>query len=58
MNFPFDDFNVSPSCSTPAPTNYPKNYTHMNHVYAAPTLTIVQVIVHHGDNFPIFHMSK
>jgi hypothetical protein len=30
----------------------------MNHVYAAPTLIIVQVIVHHGDNFSIFHISR
>ena len=28
--------------------------THMNHVHIAPALTIVQVIVHIGDNFPIF----
>jgi hypothetical protein len=25
MNFSFDDFNVSPSCKTPAPTNYLQN---------------------------------
>jgi hypothetical protein len=25
MNFPFGDFNVSLSCRTPAPTNYPQN---------------------------------
>jgi hypothetical protein len=25
MNFSFDNFNVSPSCRTPVPTNYPKN---------------------------------
>ena len=32
--------------------------THMNHVHTAPTLIVVQVIVHIGDNFPIFHMSR
>jgi hypothetical protein len=58
MNFPFSDFNVSPNCRTPAPTNYPKNCTHMNHVYATSTLNIVQVIIHHGDNFPIFHTGR
>ena len=35
-----------------------KIYSQMNHVYATPTLIIIQVIVHHGDNFPIFHMGK
>ena len=33
-------------------------FTHMDHVHTAPTLIIVQVIVHHGDNFPIFHMIR
>jgi hypothetical protein len=32
--------------------------THMNYVYAAPTFIIFQVIVHHGDNFPIFHIGR
>jgi hypothetical protein len=32
--------------------------THMNHIHIAPTLIIVQVIVHPGDNSAIFLMSK
>jgi hypothetical protein len=31
---------------------------HMNHVLIALILTIVLVIVHHGDNSIIFHTSK
>ena len=30
----------------------------MNHVYAARTLIIVQVAVHYGDNFSIFHIRR
>jgi len=64
MDFQFDDFNnfsaqhVSPSGRTPAPTNYTPNFTHMDHVHIALILIIVRVIVHHGDNTPVFHMSK
>jgi hypothetical protein len=32
--------------------------SHMNYVYVALALIIVQVIVHIGDNLPIFHMDK
>jgi hypothetical protein len=32
--------------------------THINDVHIAPILIIVLVIVHHGENSPIFHMSK
>jgi hypothetical protein len=63
MNFSFDDFNnfsvqhASHSCRAPAPTTL-KIFTHMGHVYITLILTIVRVIVHHGDNSLIFHMSK
>jgi hypothetical protein len=33
-------------------------FTHINHVHIAQILIIVLVIVHPGDNVPIFHMSK
>jgi hypothetical protein len=33
-------------------------FTHINHVHIAPILIIVPVIVHLGDNAPIFHMSR
>jgi hypothetical protein len=61
MNFPFDDFNnfsiqhASHSCRALAPTNYPKIFTHMDHVHIAPILIIVLVIVHLGDNSIILH---
>jgi len=32
--------------------------THINHVHIAQILIIVPVIVHPGDNAPIFHMRK
>jgi hypothetical protein len=32
--------------------------THMDYVHIALILIIVLEIVHLGDNFPIFHMSK
>ena len=35
-----------------------KIWTHMNRVYAASALTIVQVIVYIGDNYPIFYMGR
>jgi hypothetical protein len=35
-----------------------KIFTHMDYVHIALILIIVRVIVHPGDNFPIFHMNK
>jgi hypothetical protein len=34
-----------------------KIFTHMDHVHIALILTIVRVIVHPGDNSPIFQMN-
>ena len=39
------------------PTTF-KIFTHMDHVHIAQIHIIVLAIVHHGDNFPIFHMSR
>jgi hypothetical protein len=36
----------------------PKIFTHMDHVHITLILIIVRIIVHTGDNSPIFHMSK
>ena len=39
------------------PTTF-RIFTHMGHVHIAPVDITVLAIVHPGDNFPIFYMSR
>jgi hypothetical protein len=58
MKFPFGNFYASHSSRIQIlPTTF-RIFTHMDHVHITPTLIIVQIIVHHGENFSIFHTSR